>query len=108
MARQFGQHLYAVGLGLLAPSLVVAFDAAVAAGRLDEAARIVRDVEQPVSAALASVGHWAAMHDALKIQGRYGSSRVRFPLHNIEGDAARVLADALERLEAAGSEPAAR
>ena len=97
---RFGQRLYAAGLGLIAPEVVLRFDAELAAGR-DEAARdIVRDVEQPLWAALAGVGFWPALHEALRIQGHYGSRIVRFPQRTIDDEQAAKVAVALESLHA--------
>ena len=95
---RFGQRAYAVALAMLAPEVAIAFDDALAAGRDDEATQIVRDIEQPFSAALAPLGHWAALHEGLRLQGWFGSRTVRFPLRTIDAAESERVAAAMDEL----------
>jgi dihydrodipicolinate synthase/N-acetylneuraminate lyase len=101
--HRFGQRAYAVALAMLAPRVAVAFDEALCRGDLDEATLLVRDVEQPFSAAIAPVGHWAALHEALRQQGRFPSRRMRFPLRTLTDDEAATVGRALDALEASAA-----
>ena len=96
--HRFGQRAYAVALAMLAPERVLAFDDAVNAGRDDEAASIVRDLEQPFTAAISPVGHWAALHEALRLLGRFPSRQMRFPLRTLTDDEAGQVRLAMESL----------
>ena len=93
---RFGQHAYAVALAMLAPEIVLAFDRALGVGRDDVATSIVRDVEQPFGNALAPLGHWAALHEALRRQGWFPSRHVRFPLRTLDEAEARAVAAAMD------------
>jgi dihydrodipicolinate synthase/N-acetylneuraminate lyase len=103
--RDFGQRAYAVALAMLAPELVLAFDRALAGGDRDEAVRIVREVEQPFGSAIGPLGHWAALHEALRVLGRFPSRTVRFPLRTLTIDEALVVETTLRDLRLMG-EPA--
>ena len=96
--RRFGQRAYAVGLGMLAPDVVVAFDHALSRGDDEAATRIVRDVEQPFTAAISPVGHWAAFHEGLRLLGHFPGRTMRFPLRTLTDDEARRVRDAMEGL----------
>jgi len=96
--RRFGQRAYAVALAMLAPEVALAFDAALAAGRDEEATRTVRDIEQPFGAAITPPGHWAALHEGLRIQGWFGSRTVRFPLRTLDGAESDRIAAAMDAL----------
>ena len=78
------------------------FDRALAEGRDDVATSIVRDVEQPFGNALAPLGHWAALHEALRRQGWFQSRQVRFPLRTLDEAGARAVAVAMDAAGLAG------
>lgn len=94
----FGQRAYAVALAMLAPGLVLAFDRALAGGDRDEAVRIVRDIEQPFTAAISPLGHWAALHEALRLQGLFPSRAMRFPLRTLSHEEAGIVARTMASL----------
>ena len=96
--HQFGQRTYAVALAMLAPAIVLGFDRALARGDRGEAVRIVRDVEQPFTAAISPLGHWAALHEGLRLLGHFPSRTVRFPLRTLDEAGAVTVARALEDL----------
>ena len=102
--RAFGQRVYAVALAMLAPELVLGFDRALGAGDRDAAVRIVREVEQPFGTAIGPLGHWAALHEALRIQGHFPSRTMRFPLRTLTADEAEIVAKTLRELGISGSE----
>ena len=101
--RSFGQRAYAVGLAMLAPEVVLAFDRALAAGDRDTAVRIVRDVEQPFGAAINPLGHWAALHEGLRLQGHFPSRTMRFPLRTLTTDEAGIVAQTMRDLGLLGA-----
>lgn len=96
--QRFGQRAYAVALAMLAPDLVLQFDRAVASGDLDAATRIVRDIEQPFTAAITPFGHWAALHEALRALGHFPSRAVRYPLRTLTDDDAGRVGETIEQL----------
>ncbi|MBM4408364.1 MAG: dihydrodipicolinate synthase family protein [Chloroflexi bacterium] len=96
--RQFGQRAYAVALAMLAPAIVLGFERALAAGDRAEAIRIVRDIEQPFTAAISPLGHWAALHEGLRQQGRFPSRAMRFPLRTLTNDEAAIVGRAMAGL----------
>jgi dihydrodipicolinate synthase/N-acetylneuraminate lyase len=96
--HQFGQRAYAVALAMLAPERGLAFDEAVNEGRDDAATAIVRDLEQPFTVAISPVGHWAALHEALRLLGRFPSRQMRFPLRTLTGEEAAQVQGAMESL----------
>ena len=102
---RFGQRMYAAGLGLIAPEVALPFDEDVTGGRDEAALTTVRDIEQPLWAALAGVGFWPGLHEALRIQGHYGSRVVRFPQRTID-DEQRAGSQWLWSRSSAGREPA--
>jgi dihydrodipicolinate synthase/N-acetylneuraminate lyase len=93
--RRFGQRAYAVGLAMLAPEPVLAFDRALEGGDEREAARLVREIEQPWTAAVAPLGHWAAFHEGLRSLGHFPSRRVRFPLRTLSDAEAAIVERAM-------------
>jgi dihydrodipicolinate synthase/N-acetylneuraminate lyase len=101
--HRFGQRVYAVALAMLAPDIAIAFDTALIDGRTDEVTRIVRDIEQPFTELLAPLGHWAALHEALRQQGWFGSRTVRFPLRTLDDAQAETVALALRALNRAAA-----
>jgi 5-dehydro-4-deoxyglucarate dehydratase len=102
--HRFGQRAYAVALAMLRPDVALLFDGAVANGRTDLATRIVRDVEQPYGVATASVNHWAAFHEALRLRGTFPSRAMRFPLPTLSDAEAGVVAAAVRELDRAADE----
>lgn len=99
--QRFGQRAYAVALAMVAPGVAVAFDAAVAGGDHEAATAIVRDLEQPFGNAIAPLGHWAALHEAIRQRGWFPSRAIRFPLRTLNDDAAAVVRTALGDLDQA-------
>jgi 4-hydroxy-tetrahydrodipicolinate synthase len=104
--HRFGQRAYAVALAMLAPNVALEFDHAIQAGDDDAATRIVRDVEQPFGVAISPLGHWAALHEALRLQGWFPTRTVRFPLRTLtEAEADRVRAAVTNLTRAATAAP---
>jgi hypothetical protein len=79
-------------LGLLDARLVAGDDAL--------ATRIVRDVEQPFGA-IAAVGHWAALHEALRLRGAFPSRAMRFPLRTLSDKEAALVGRAVAQMDRA-------
>jgi dihydrodipicolinate synthase/N-acetylneuraminate lyase len=102
--RRFGQRAYAVALAMVAPHVALAFDDAMDDGDENTATRIVRDVEQPFGLAISPLGHWAALHEAIRQRGWFPSGAVRFPLATLDNGGAGTVEKALASLDQAWSE----
>jgi dihydrodipicolinate synthase/N-acetylneuraminate lyase len=101
--HRFGQRAYAVALAMLRPDVALAFDRALVAGDDALATRIVRDVEQPFGA-IAAVGHWAALHEALRLRGAFPSRAMRFPLRTLSDEEAALVGRAVAQMDRAADE----
>lgn len=95
--RQFGATAYAVGTGIFAPQVPLKFQAAIEAGRREEAIEIVRTIEQPITWAFAAMGHWACFHAAVHLQGLFASPAMRFPLRTLGGEDIQRVGDLLRK-----------
>ncbi|HEX7009079.1 MAG TPA: dihydrodipicolinate synthase family protein [Phycisphaeraceae bacterium] len=88
-AWHFGAQAFATGTAIYAPEVAIRFYEHLEQGRIDQAAKIVQQVELPLASGWASQGnHWACFHAALYLQGFFKSPRLRFPLRGL--DAAQI------------------
>lgn len=80
--RNFGAQAFATSLGMFDPGTVVQFSRLLDEGRRDDAVRLVTEREEPFIDLCRALpfSHWAVLHAILLLNGRFASSRVRFPL----------------------------
>ncbi len=90
----FGARAFACGTAVYAPRVALDFYSHLTAGRQADAVKVITTYEQPVMASFAEMGTWACFHHALRLQGKFKSAAMRFPLRSL--DAAQQ--DRVERL----------